>query len=1112
MDSGPRTSPEAPSLGPAIAARVRPRLGIGRRSPLTRVSIGGMARTIAGFGRSLGLARSARPVPASGLSTTTVRPPVGYWPWAESLEPAAVTRTAPLTRATPTRTSIPSTVGSGDAKVDSLRRLLGLPPLVMSPPEPTADAGSGPSGRDTQPGLANATITSAGRRAGTTIAGIETGPGQLGRRLVPETVRADPDTTSVVPTAPQGAPTTTAARQQGSGSTTSSARDAAWPRQPAPPPARGTRDVESLRRSLAASGTLSNHGDGRDDTRRASTTRAAPREHTRPDGGRDAPSTVGVSAIGATTSPAGRLDDAARPGNVDGRDGGSPSAPTTSDETTASFRTSTRDDPPAATATAATNPSSRMSTRDDPPAATATAVPVLLGLDRTAGGLTTTTDQPIARSVTAADAVRLRRLIRQTSNRDSEFVPDVESAVVRPAGLILDQGLPEVEHDVAVAPLPKGARPERVTTRRATRLTPHDVLRRVSLPRSMSRRDRPISTLAAAVVRRRHEAARTSHSPDGNAAISARRQTSPTTGADVRPPATGRSKTRTDRADRAVPQRGDTTTSDPRSPLTTIAAAGFDPSAMSMPVTSRLSMAPPTAPSNPSPSHPSTNPPTSRPPTTTIPSTAARYSPSVRSAPSRDEPATAATVRRRAIIGDAPRASVQRASIRRPSRSMSTTMSTFSAAVDDRHLVTEADGDVSASRIAGESIHWPSPGTMFASAMLERRATDTAAFPGARRSVVAPGPGALRSVLRKVDVTADETSTANGNAAVRDGSRTGSTRHRAISAHALTAADPPRTERMLEAFRDTSRRPSDRPADTRRGVESDTATVGPPSVTTAAPSREHVAARFLTELSRGERRQPQPLPTPYRPMAQAITGHHRVLISTDDASRRALRAVNKVAATTGDVIHLAAPPAVGPRHTEVLAHELTHIAHPSPKPRFFADDDRGPEERRADEIARVIARSPLAPTAPIGHRATTTSPSAPSSSGDNVIRRSPASRSSRTRSTGGTVSAAALAEQIISGVMPTSSSNPTIRRFDEMPPLPPIPPPPSATSSSPPTAPPVDTSPGSKAFWEQVDSNEAGSEWFRSQLQANFDRIVRLLERHMIGELERRGGRNWKGY
>ena len=66
MDSGPRTSPEAPGLGPAIAARVRPRLGIGRRSPLTRVSIGGVARTIAGFGRSLGLARSARPVPVGG--------------------------------------------------------------------------------------------------------------------------------------------------------------------------------------------------------------------------------------------------------------------------------------------------------------------------------------------------------------------------------------------------------------------------------------------------------------------------------------------------------------------------------------------------------------------------------------------------------------------------------------------------------------------------------------------------------------------------------------------------------------------------------------------------------------------------------------------------------------------------------------------------------------------------------------------------------------------------------------------------------------------------------------------------------------------------------------
>ncbi len=161
----------------------------------------------------------------------------------------------------------------------------------------------------------------------------------------------------------------------------------------------------------------------------------------------------------------------------------------------------------------------------------------------------------------------------------------------------------------------------------------------------------------------------------------------------------------------------------------------------------------------------------------------------------------------------------------------------------------------------------------------------------------------------------------------------------------------------------------------------------------------------------------------------------------------------------------------------------------------------------------MIARSPLAPTASIGRRMTA-STAARSSAGDTsldgvldgVIRRSPASGSSPARSAGTTVAAAALAEQIMRGGTPSSSPTPTIRRFDNMPPLPPIPPPSNATSR-PPTAPPVDTSPGSKAFWEQVDSTDEGAAWFRNQLQANFDRIVELLEDRIIGELERRGGR-----
>ena len=73
--------------------------------------------------------------------------------------------------------------------------------------------------------------------------------------------------------------------------------------------------------------------------------------------------------------------------------------------------------------------------------------------------------------------------------------------------------------------------------------------------------------------------------------------------------------------------------------------------------------------------------------------------------------------------------------------------------------------------------------------------------------------------------------------------------------------------------------------------------------------------------------------------------------------RRALARVGKLAATTGDTIHLASPrPA-----PEVIAHELTHVAHPSPVPRFFDDDDRGPEERQAEQVAAIMRRAPILP-------------------------------------------------------------------------------------------------------------------------------------------------------
>ena len=128
------------------------------------------------------------------------------------------------------------------------------------------------------------------------------------------------------------------------------------------------------------------------------------------------------------------------------------------------------------------------------------------------------------------------------------------------------------------------------------------------------------------------------------------------------------------------------------------------------------------------------------------------------------------------------------------------------------------------------------------------------------------------------------------------------------------------------------------------------------------------AAVFTAELGRHRPERPRPIPLSYRPMATAIVGDRPVHVSTGPASRRALARVGKRAATTGDTIHLATPrPA-----PEIIAHELTHVAHPSPVPRFFDDDDRGPEERQAEQVAAIMRRAPILPRSAAAATAATT--------------------------------------------------------------------------------------------------------------------------------------------
>ena len=126
----------------------------------------------------------------------------------------------------------------------------------------------------------------------------------------------------------------------------------------------------------------------------------------------------------------------------------------------------------------------------------------------------------------------------------------------------------------------------------------------------------------------------------------------------------------------------------------------------------------------------------------------------------------------------------------------------------------------------------------------------------------------------------------------------------------------------------------------------------------ATPGND-AAARFRATLQRAPATT-SALPSRWRPLATAIVGERSVRISTGPASRAALQAAGAIAATTGNVVHLARP-LRGEGDAHLLAHELTHVANPSPEPRFFDDRRDSPEERRAELVADVIRRSPMLP-------------------------------------------------------------------------------------------------------------------------------------------------------
>ena len=280
---------------------------------------------------------------------------------------------------------------------------------------------------------------------------------------------------------------------------------------------------------------------------------------------------------------------------------------------------------------------------------------------------------------------------------------------------------------------------------------------------------------------------------------------------------------------------------------------------------------------------------------------------------------------------------------------------------------------------------------------------------------------------------------------------------------------------------------------------SETADTTDPSAPAATAQAASPAETFAAELARHRVERPRAIPITYRPLAKAIVGDRPVRVSTSTASRTALRKVGKIAATTGDTIHLATP--APPPH--VMAHELTHVAHPSPVPRFFDDDERTPEERRAEQVARIMRRAPVIPHAstPAASPAIQRSPSrgGASSSGNSGAGGGERHQSSSS----GTISADALAAQITRG-----ASAPVIRRAETT-----VARPPTSTTNASSTSTTSPRTTSTTSAPSSADDTDDRSDALRPMdLTNQFELILELLEERIMQELERRGGRFRGGF
>lgn len=311
-----------------------------------------------------------------------------------------------------------------------------------------------------------------------------------------------------------------------------------------------------------------------------------------------------------------------------------------------------------------------------------------------------------------------------------------------------------------------------------------------------------------------------------------------------------------------------------------------------------------------------------------------------------------------------------------------------------------------------------------------------------------------------------------------------------------------------------------------RDARSAGAAVAPPLGAIAAASPEG-AARAFDDVIRRMPAAPSALPMSWRPLATAVIGQQRVRVSTNTGSRAALAAAGKVAATTGDTIHLARPLA-GPADAPLLAHELTHVAAPSPRPRFFDDDRDSPEERRAEAIAAVIRRSPVLPrpaaggstpsvlgrTAPVisRHRAAPApAPSPGTTSADDLVQRLAGGPGSDQRSGGSRGSG----HSVGSGPAPTAPgprrAPTTIQRTPGV-----LDAPPAVVPGEGSSAPSSSSSGGAAPASTSATSNQTlpllNRQLDTSGLLDLADWIIEQIEDRIDRELDRRGGRYRGGF